>query len=210
VTYTALIWKSAAQQAILRHMKRILILIALIVTLPAPRLSAYEDASQKLASAAALEQSNDPAQAIRSVRVLLDSNRLTGLELVQAWNILGLAYSDQEDFTSARQAYEKALSLMDVNSGDASVRSRYANVLSNFADMYSQMNQFEAATHLRLNALHIYQTSEDEAGITKCYANLAGIELSQKHVRQAAKYMKMAYTALVVANNMDSDDRATV
>jgi hypothetical protein len=45
----------------------------------------------------ALEQQDQPANAVALVRPLVDSGTLRGAELGRAWTVLGIAYQDQND-----------------------------------------------------------------------------------------------------------------
>jgi hypothetical protein len=114
-------------------MKRIRLVICLLVLLSGPRLFAARTVDQMLYEASALEQSDEPNRAIQLVRAILDSSRLTNVQQVDAWNILGLSYSDKEDFGNARKAFKRALSFVNIEEGDSSTRSRYADLLSNLA-----------------------------------------------------------------------------
>ena len=200
---------SEPQGEILSRMKRAGLVICLLAIFSASRLPALGTINQTLEEASAWVRSDEPDRAIQAVRAILGSSSLTNMQQVEAWNILGLAYSDKEEFDNARQAFERALSFMNAAEGDSSAKSRYADILSNLAGMYGQMNQFDAATRLRLNALGLYRSAQDAAGITRCYTNLIGIELSRNQTRTARKYMRLADEAITHASDMDSNDRAT-
>ena len=163
--------------------------------------------AQSLVRARALEREGRPQDAITLAHSLLDQSSLPEFDAATAWNILGLAYEDEEDFDAARHAYEQAIPLLENRPAHA---VDYADVLSNLGDLYRDMGQFASATRLRARALHIYEEREVHAAIAVACGNLAGIELSQAHVRKAGKYLSRARAEMKAAPSLDLDDRATI
>lgn len=180
-------------------------ILTLIVTTP-PVLMAMEVPTLKTALEA--ERAHHPEEAIRGVEVLLNSNALLGRDVVTAWDILGLSYADEGRLDEARRAYEKAIASFDAIPEASSRPSDLGDLLSNLGDVYSQMYDSDTALHLRLKALSLYQQVNNLTGIARSYIFLAGMELNQKHIRSAKKYLAAAYAALPNAASIDSDDRA--
>lgn len=168
---------------------------------------AGQSQNQDLAQARTFEKEGRAPEAIALTQRLLDHSSLSEFDTATAWNILGLAYEDKEDFAGAQHAYEQALPLLENRPAHA---VDYADVLSNLGDLYRDLGQFASAASLRVQALHIYEQRQMHAPVAVSCANLAGIELSRAHLRAAGKYLSRAVAEMNVASDLDLDDRATI
>lgn len=169
------------------------------------QLVAQSSARQKLVDAVSFLKEGHPAQAIASAQIVIDSNAKPTADLAKAWNILGLAYEEEEKFTAAQHAYEQAILLL--KNGDLNV-SEYAEVLSNLGDMYRDLGRYDTATILQQKALHLYEGSLDHEGIFRVCSDLAGIEFSLKRTHRGKKYLNRAFGELKNAPSLNDDDRA--
>lgn len=167
------------------------------------RLFAQTTIREQLAQASSSLREDNSEQAIAIARSLIDKNSLTKTDLAKTWNVLGLAYAQQENLTAARHAYEEAIQLLRSNGTDA---SNYAEALSNFGDLYRNIGQFATATTLQIKALHLYEGIGDHVGIARTCSDLAGIELSQKHNRNGKKYLERSSSELNSLSHWNNDD----
>lgn len=112
---------------------------------PISQLHAQENPHQQLEEAFSLEREGHPIHAIATAKSLIDLNALGGADLGRAWDLIGLAYHDEENFLEARRAYEQAIHLLtDAHSNT----QEYAAVLANLGDLYRDMEQVQAASVL--------------------------------------------------------------
>jgi tetratricopeptide (TPR) repeat protein len=171
------------------------------------RLFAQAAPREQLVQAAALVREGNTGQAITTARSLIDAKSLTETDSAKAWDVLGLAYEKKEDFGAAQRAYEEALRLLR---GDNANARDYAEVLSDFGDLYCDIGHCESATGLYLKALHVYEELSDHTGIARSLSDLAGNEFSLKHNSNGKRYLKHAFDEMKNAPDMGDDDRAVI
>ncbi len=179
----------------------------LLLLAAASPLFSQVTAQQQLVEISVLERNAQPAQAIAAVQLLLHTAGLTAFERGKAWNLLGLAYDDQEDLAEAQRAYEQAL--LCFGDDPQNIRSRAA-VLDDLGQLYRQMGQLDTSKKLRLSALRIYEKSGDHAGLAVVNNNLAIIAQAQRHVAKAEDYLKRAVEEFELAGSINPDDRAAM
>ena len=64
---------------------------------------------QRLTEAYRLEREGKAAPALTELKLLLDSKSLDSAGIGKAWNVLGLAFEDQGDFSASRHAFEQSI-----------------------------------------------------------------------------------------------------
>jgi len=109
---------------------------------------------QMLTHAFTLEREGKPAPAIAELQALLDSKSLDDSGVGKAWNVLGLAFQDQGNFSASQNAYEHSIRSFE---GLPNNISDYAMALDDFGGLYVDTRQFELALELRVKALHLYE-----------------------------------------------------
>ena len=164
-------------------------------------------AEQRLSEAYRLEKAGNAAPAITELQSLLDSKTLNPAGIGKAWDILGLAFEDQGDFSESRRAFERSIQAYESMQNDA---SDYAMVLDDFAELNVAAGQLEPAVRLMKKALHLYEKENDHAGVTRSSSDLAGAFLTQKKIREGRKSLDRALKESRLTNELDDDDFATL
>jgi len=186
--------------------------LLLILLLP-PGLAAQtntnqtDDTPQTIARAYALEEQGHIADAVALAQPLADSGKVQGAELGRAWTVLGLAYTDQGTFATARHAFEQAIAILQPL--PENVRD-YAAALDNFGTLYRAMGQLDSSVALRLKTLHIYEQIGDHSGIARACNNLASLALLQRDMKKGREYLKRSAEEMKVATALDDDDVAAI
>lgn len=93
-------------------------------------------------------------------------------DLAQAHYYLGLLYHWFADYDLALLSYKNALSEIDDEYVDQSVK---AGVLRGIGNLYFQWNQLDEAIRYYRNSLVLYQQQTDTSGIAKCYNNMGRV-----------------------------------
>jgi tetratricopeptide (TPR) repeat protein len=163
---------------------------------------------ERLTQAYAVEREGKPAAAIPELQHLLNSRLLDEASTGKAWNILGNAYQDEEDFADARHAYEQSVQIYETTV--ANKPGDRAGVLDDFGQLYVSTRQFEVAARLETKALQLYEQVGDHAGMARAASHLAGTAFSQGNVSHGSKFLKRATKEAKLANNLDDDDRAAI
>lgn len=172
-----------------------------------PSLPAQTAPTERLTQAYALERQGKPAAAIPEVEGLLNAKLLDDADSAKAWNILGNAYQDEEDFADARHAYEQSVQICENLPGNL---SGHAMVLDDFGQLYVYTRQFDIATKLETKALRLYEQVGDHAGVARAASHLAGTAFSQGNVAHGSKFLKRAAKEAALANDLDDDDRTAI
>src|SRR5689334_11237610 len=161
---------------------------------------------QRLAEAYRLEREGKASLAIAKLTSLLDAKSLDPTGIGKAWDLLGLAFEDQGDFSAARHAFEQSIRAYErlPNASD------YAMALDDFGELHVLTGQLDLAVRMMEKALHLYETAEDHAGIVRASSYLAGALFSQKKIREGKKNLNRALKELQMANQNDDDDLATL
>jgi tetratricopeptide (TPR) repeat protein len=154
---------------------RLSVLPAILFLFTVRSLLAQITPAQRLTQAFVLEKDGKPALAIAQLRPLLDSSALDTLSIGKAWNVMGLAYQDQGEFSLSRQAYEESLRILE-NSPD--VRS-YAMALNDFGGLYLAVGQSDIADKMRRKALALYEKAGDHSGISRALTDLRRLRLAK-------------------------------
>jgi tetratricopeptide (TPR) repeat protein len=147
------------------------------------------DVQLQLEHAEQLEQQSQFAKVVEEVPQLINSNRLTDAELGQALLVLGFAYQEMGEFTQARRAYERALSIL---SDHQAPPGAYAAALASLAELYQDMGTVKIAIRIDRRALAIYERTQLHGSVARSCVNLAGLELSDGHRRAGRKYLARA------------------
>jgi tetratricopeptide (TPR) repeat protein len=168
---------------------------------------AQANPQEQLHPAFVLEQQGQFDQAITTIKPLLDSHQLSGLELATANIMLGVAYQAAGNFIEAQGALERALRLLE---HDPQHVTEYTATLQNYARLYSEVGQLDAAKSMWLKALELRQELGDHAATLHSLTDLAGLALSQNNVRQAREYLKSASDEMKLAPDLVADDYAVI
>ncbi len=178
-----------------------------IVIFGSSTLWSQSDVHQELEHAEQLEQQSQFAKVVDEVPQLINSNRLTEAELGPALLVLGFAYQELGEFTQARRAYERALSIL---SDRQAPPEAYAAALASLADLYQDMGAVKIAIRIDRRALVIYERTQLHGSVARSCADLAGLELSEGHRRNGGKYLARAIEEAKSAKDLDEDFFAAV
>lgn len=170
-------------------------------------LPAQTTPAERLTQAYSLERNGKPTAAIPEIESLLNQKLLDDAGTAKAWNILANAYQDQEDFADARHAYEQSVQIYDTLPNKLDDR---AMVLDDFGQLYVSTRQFDMATSLETQALHLYEQVGDHAGMARAASHLAGTAFSQGNVAHGSRFLKRAAKEAKLANDLTDDDRAAI
>ena len=183
-----------------------LAVILALMLVAAAGLSGQVSAQERLARALALEQNGQEEQAIAAIQGLLDSKSLEAFETGQAWDVLGLAYQNRRDFSSAQHAFEQSLRILENMPAHARA---YGMALDNFGEFLMALGQPEEAGRIQEKALHVFEKTNDHASVAIVCSNLAGLAFGQKQVRRGRKYLDRAQKEAQLAS-LDDDNLAAI
>lgn len=178
--------------------------VALLADLP---LFAQITPEQRLTDAYRLEREGSAGPAITQLKLLLDSKSLDAAGVGKAWNVLGLAFEDQGDFSASRRAFEQSIHAYH---GVPNNTAGCAMALDDFGELDVATGQFDSAVQLMGKALHLYEGANDHAGIARSSSDLAGALFSQKKLRQGRANLDRALTESRLTNDLDDDDLAAL
>lgn len=178
--------------------------VVLFARLP---LFAQVTPDQRLTEAYRLEREGKAAPAITGLKSLLDSKSLGPAGIGKAWDVLGLAYEDQGDFTTSRHAFEQSIQAYDGAPNDT---RDYAMALNDFGELNVATGQLGVAVKMMGRALQLYETTNDHTGVTRSSSDLAGAMLSQKRIREGRKHLDRALEESRLTSELSDDDLATL
>jgi tetratricopeptide (TPR) repeat protein len=162
---------------------------------------------QKLTEAYSLERHGKAASAITQLRSLLDSKSLDPAGIGKAWDVLGLAFEDQGDFSASRHAFEQSIQAYEAIPDST---TDLARAQDDFGELLVTTGQLDLAVRVMERALHLYQATQDHAGVARTSGDLAGALFSQKKIREGRKDLDRAQKESRLTNELDGDDRATI
>ena len=124
-------------------------------------------------------------------------------EIGIAWNVLGSAYQDSEQYEKARRCYEAALQKLQ---DDPSLRAQYASALDNLGSLNLSMGQLQDATNFRLRARSVYREIGNHAGIARTSSNLAVVSLRSNDLRATRRYLSDAFAEAEMSKDLSFGD----
>jgi|SRR5581483_1444704 len=162
---------------------------------------------QKLTEAYRLEREGKPGPAITQLESLLDSKSLDPAGIGKAWNVLGLAFEDQGDFSASRHAFEQSVQAYEGVPNDT---TDFAMALDDFGELYVAAGQPDLAIRMMERALQLYEAAQNHAGIARASGDLAGTLFTQKKIREGRKDLDRAVKESRLTSDLDDDDLATL
>jgi tetratricopeptide (TPR) repeat protein len=183
----------------MRHIKKALFAV-LLACLP---LSAEVNPHGRLHDAFILERQGHFDEAIAAVKVVIDSDQLSGVELGRAWIMLGFACRFEGEFTEAQIAFERSLQILE---HDPEHVSDYASALDNYAGLYSDRGQLQMAEPMWMKALRLREQGGDHAAVAATLTALAGLALAQSRAHDARQYLKRASGEMKLTNDLSDED----
>jgi tetratricopeptide (TPR) repeat protein len=169
-------------------------------------LLAQQNPSSTLHDALVLEQQGQFDSAVNTINLLINSHQLNGAELGRAYIMLGFAYREEEEFNDAQFAFEHSLQILE---HDPDHIGDYATALNDYAGLYGDAGQLEAADGMWLKALHLRKQLGDHAAAMRSLMNLAELALIQKRLHEAKEYLRQATDeAKSAAQDLTDDDLA--
>jgi len=169
---------------------RLLLLSSFILaTFP---LSAEQTAIDALTRAATLNEQGQFHASLALIEPLLQSkvdpsrNAIVGI----AWNLYAVAHQNLGDIDQARHGYENAISILRTLPDR---RAQLAVVLDNLASFDLQAGQLDESKALRIQAIDLYKSLNDHAGIARTSSNLALFALRQKDGKTAKRALDEAF-----------------
>ncbi len=138
---------------------------------------------------------------------LVDSGRLSGVELGRAWNVLGVVYTQQGKLMEAQNAFERSLQIFGQ---EPQFVTDYAAALQNYGELYNDSGERAVAGKMWRKALDLLQRSGDHAGIARSLTYLAGLALAQNQVASARKYLQSVAEEMKLTHDLSDDDLAFI
>ncbi len=178
-------------------------ILLFVIAVVAPHIWGQENVYQQLHQIILLERQGQYAPAIHNLQSITGSNALSRVDQGKAWTLLGYAYQETGQFQLAEAAFEKALNTFE---GDTEHLGDLANALNYFAGLYQTIGQPQMAGKMWSKALDIYKQHEDHRSLAKTYANLAGAEVEENHLRAAKAFFSKAVAETTA--DLSDDDRA--
>ena len=147
------------------------------------------------------------AIAILEPLVQSDSHVLDDANLGIAWNLLGSAYTDFENFDKARRCFENAIHILrDIP--DEQVQ--YATALDNLGSVEGSTDHIDEAKALHSRAKRVYQALGNHAGIAVSSSNLTMINLIQHDLRAARENVTEALRESQLTKQLTENNLATI
>lgn len=134
---------------------------------------------------------------------LVESGRLSGVELGRAWNVLGVVYTQQGKLMEAQNAFERSLQIFGQ---EPQFVTDYAAALQNYGELYNDSGQRAIAGKMWRKALDLLRQSGDHAGVARSVTYLAGLALAQNQIASARKYLQSAAEEMKLTHDMIDDD----
>ena len=119
-------------------------------------------------------------------------------ELGYQWTLLGVEYTEADDFKNAENAYNRALEALSKDPADASL---YAETLDQFGALYRMYERTPEASNLYRKALALRQKMSDPIEIARSQSRLAEIALATHKFKEAFTEADDAYAAMVRLND---------
>jgi tetratricopeptide (TPR) repeat protein len=162
---------------------------------------------QRLTDAYMLEREGKAATAIPYLKSLLDSKSLDSAGVGKAWDVLGLSYEDQGDFSDSSRAFEQSIQTYESAPNHS---EDYAAALDDFGNLYVTTGQLDVAVRIMERALRLHQATGDHAGVARSSSHLAGALFSQKRLGEGRRYLARALKESRLTSELDDDDLATL
>ena len=130
--------------------------------------------------------------------VLREHPPATNHELGYQWALLGMAYTEADEFANAENAYNRALEALSKDPADESL---YAETLDQFGALYRMYERTAEAANLYRRALVLRQKTNDPIEIARSQSRLAEIALASHKYKEALTEANGAYAMMVRLND---------
>jgi tetratricopeptide (TPR) repeat protein len=147
------------------------------------------------------------AIAILEPLVQSDSHVLDDANLGVAWNLLGSAYTDFENFDKARRCFENAIHILREIPDE---QMQYATALDNLGSVESSTDQYDQAKLLHAKARHVYEALGNHAGVAISSGNLTMLNIAQHDLRAARTNLNEALREIQRTNQLTDNNLATL
>jgi tetratricopeptide (TPR) repeat protein len=124
-----------------------------------------------------------------------------------AWNLLGNAYSDFENYDKARRCYETAIHILREIPAE---QVQYASALDNLGSIESSIGHLEESKTLRSKAKRLYEALGNHAGIAIASNDLAVIALKQNDLRAAHRNLEETFREAQLTKDLTDNNLATM
>lgn len=183
----------------LRH----LFVLLLLVT------SVFAEPSDPLLQARKLSEQGQSRAAISLLEPLVqrEAHALDDTHLGIAWNLLGSAYVNLEDYDKARHCYETAIRILQTVPTE---QLQYATALDNLATAELATDHSDAAKALRIRARRVYEGLGNDAGIAIVSSNLAMVNLKQNDLHEARQNLTEAFEAAERTKQLTDNNLAEI
>jgi tetratricopeptide (TPR) repeat protein len=179
----------------------------LLLVLAAPAFT--QTVPPQLLQAQQLSDRGQSSAAIAILEPLVQekSHELTEADRGIAWNLLGSAYRNKDDYDKARHCYEAAAHIL---SAMPTEQANYAAVLDNLGGVEELTGQYDAAKTLQTRAKRLYESVGNHAGIAIASSNLTQVALNQHDLATARRNMEVAFRQLQLAPEINPDNLAAI
>ena len=134
-----------------------------------------------------------------------DSHELDEANLGVAWNLLGSAYIDFENFDKARHCFETAIHILRAIPNE---QMQYATALDNLGAVAASTDRFDEAKALHSRARHVYEALGNHAGIAISSCNLTVINIALHDLRSARANLTQAFRESQLTNQLTDNNLA--
>lgn len=86
----------------------------------------------------------------------------------------------------------------------------YAVALDGLAGIYARAGELEMAAQLKVKTLHVYEKTDDHAGIARSCSDLAGIAFDRNKIGDGRRYLQRAAAEAQRTGDLSDDDRASI
>ena len=124
-----------------------------------------------------------------------------------AWNLLGVAYSDFENYNKARHSYEMAIQILR---SMPSQQVQYASALDGLGAVEESTGHFDESNALRIKARRLYENLDNHSGIAVTSSNLAMIAVEQKNLTLAHQNIARAFHEVPLSKGFQDNDLAVM
>ncbi|MGC1224451.1 MAG: hypothetical protein WA872_21935 [Candidatus Sulfotelmatobacter sp.] len=179
----------------------------LTLVLAGAQIWAQTNPLEPLHEAYVFEKQGQFDKAVAIAKELVDSGRLSGVELGRAWNVLGVVYTQQGRLMEAQNAFERSLQIF---AQEPQFVTDYAAALQNYGELYNDSGETAVAGKMWRKALVLLQQSGDHAGIARSLTYLAGSALAQNRVADAKKELRSLAEEMKLTHDLSDDDLAFI
>jgi tetratricopeptide (TPR) repeat protein len=160
--------------------------------------------NKQIEDAVRLEEQGKYAPAINLIKNVLQTAQLNSVELARADIMLGFANRGLGNFIAAENAFDRSLRILE---HDPNHIGDYAAALQNYAALYVDLGQYRPAQTMWEKALRLRRQQGNHADAARALLDLAELQVAEKQLHKARRYVDDASQEMKVATDLLDDDR---